>query len=218
MSVAPVPYVAVPGTWAFSNRRDPAAWWRPGSPFALYLAAAGGLVPARPAPFLWSTDLEGIPWPPWRRRALDRNDWEAGGLALGWYLEHVAPADRVVIAHSHGAQVAAYAAAAGCRIDRLITVAAPVRRDLDEVWRAALPNIGAFLHVYVYGDRWQIFGALGDGAARWARSMPYAGIVNHGVPGVSKHSALLADPARFDLWRSQGWIGFARGDWREARP
>ena len=211
VTIAPRPYVVVPGTWAYADLDNPRAWWQRGSAWSAFLAAAGGLYAMRPLdPFLWSTDLEGFPWP-WRRRALDRNEWDAGGRSLRYYLEAVAPADRTVITHSHGAQVAAYAAAGGLSIARLITVAAPVRGDVDPVWRAARPNIGDWLNIYLEGDAIQIGGAFGDRVIRWARAMKYPGVVNHGVPGVRGHSALFEDPACFELWRSQGWIDFARG-------
>ena len=82
VTIAPRPYVVVPGTWAYADLDNPRAWWQRGSAWSAFLAAAGGLYAMRPLdPFLWSTDLEGFPWP-WRRRALDRNDWDAGGRSL----------------------------------------------------------------------------------------------------------------------------------------
>jgi hypothetical protein len=211
-SLAPgvLPYVAVPGTWAARDISNPAAWWRSGSPFAAFLERRAGLVPLRPMdPFLWSTDVTGAPAVPWPwRKGLEHSDWRAGGDHLAYYLA-VLKAPRV-IAHSHGAQVVAYAARRGCYIHRLITVGSPARADMDPIWRAALLNIGAWCHLYFTGDRMQIFGSLGDRALRLLREMRYPGVVNQKVPGLD-HSDVLARPERFDLWLSQGWADFLRG-------
>ena len=103
----------------------------------------------------------------------------------------------------------AYGAAAGLRIPRLITIGSPVRGDMAEVWARARPQIGRWLHLYSAGDWWQIFGQFGDGVIGRRRSMPLADR-NVEVPGVH-HADLLRDPARFDLWRSRGWLAWAAG-------
>jgi hypothetical protein len=205
-----VPYVAVPGTWAARQADDPAAWWRASSPLARFLERRGGLVHLRPAdPFLWSTDVNGAPALPWPwRKGFEHSDWRACGDYLRHYVPERWPAR--IIAHSHGAQGVAYAARGGLYIHRLVTVGSPVRADMDPIWRAALPNIGAWRHLWFTSDRMQLFGSVGDRAVRWLREFRYPGVVNTCWPGLD-HSEALTRPELFDRWVSQGVVDFLKG-------
>lgn len=204
--------VAGTGSWKDTNAVD---WYCPGSDFAQFLAKAG-VPPAfdgngTPKPFVWSTDLGGTPW-------TGKDDWAAGGAALAYFV-----ADRLgrqamataAIVHSHGLQVAAYAAAEhGLKFRTLISVGSPIRYDLAAQYKALKANTGYWLHLHSDGtDRWQWLGELFDRrnpfAWRVVRDCPYAD-KNDFVPKVG-HSQLLRDPAQFHYWVDRGWIDPLKG-------
>jgi len=140
----------------------------------------------------WSGNVSGVP----NILAKSKNsDWEAGGYALADHLDSLEPASRIVIAHSHGGQVAAYGAAlAGIYIHRLLTVCTPVRGDMRETWVEAHRNIGAHRHISAEGwDFWQRLGEWGDGVFGWTRTID--GAENLLLEGIG-HAGLLSD-ARF---------------------
>jgi len=217
-------YLPIAGTWNWTLG-DPAPrhWWAPESPFAAMMTGQGFRSIGDGEPFLWSTDLGGMTW---TAKLLNRSGletWGAAGYSLKLYLcppEHdpsnpipnyVPVADRRVIAHSHGGQVALMAAAAGLKIHRLITVATPVRADMRPTIRAALPNIGAWLHLYGdWHDRWQWLGELMDGSLGIERRFRYFSVMNEAVQGIG-HSDLLENPDWFWAWKERGWLEFLRG-------
>ncbi|MBI4251007.1 MAG: hypothetical protein HY618_00975 [Candidatus Tectomicrobia bacterium] len=186
-----MPTVLVAGTWGGFNAGD---WWRPGSPFAREAGRNGVRLLAPDDPFRWSTRLDGI--------IGDNGEWELSGEVLKWYCHAKAPGEPVnLIAHSHGGQVAAYAAARGLRVSTLITIATPVRRDMEPVYSRASGSIsGRWVHIHTgRRDRWQWLGGLGDGLLGVRREMP-APARNVLEPG-RDHTSLL-DPA---LWTERGW-------------
>lgn len=194
---------AVAGTWAWRS-----AWWQDGSDFWRYMATHD-IHPARIGgrPFRWSTDL-GNSWKFWESR---RSQWEAGGDALAYYLDALPESERVVIAHSHGGQCAAYCAAhAGLKIRTLITVATPVRADMEAVWRKARPNIGTWWHVCdADTDRIAWWGAFGDGRVGNTRQFREA---DRNIPLKDiDHSRPLNNPDRFYLWEDTGAIALIKG-------
>jgi len=136
----------------------------------------------------------------------DKNDWRAGGASLYAYIvpplcpeQRIPPGDTHVIAHSHGGSVALYAAAAGLKIQTLLTVATPVRRDLRSVIDAARPNIAYWAHVHSdCSDWWQVLGEAFDGRLGIYRAMAQADL-NIKIPQAG-HSALLHDPRYRDEW------------------
>lgn len=198
--------------WGWSSAQQ---WWEQGSPFAQSLQRQGCELLGGARPFIWSTDLDGFGW--LLRRPFKRHiNWESAGLQLYAYIDnplvgpitdYVPLADRNIIAHSHALQVVAYACRAGLKINRLITIGSPVRRDMDDVYRAARPNIRAWLHVHSDGsDRIQWLGELGDGHLGIVREAPLAD-QNLRIAHVS-HSRLLWDPMYFPLWRIEGLLTF----------
>jgi hypothetical protein len=190
--------VGIAGTWAWKS-----AWWQDDSPFWRYMRRHG-IYPARVngRPFRWSTDL-GSTWQFWKSR---HSDWEAGGDALAYYLDALPPAYRVVVAHSHGGQVAAYCAAQGVTIDRLVTVATPVRADMEGTWKLARQSIRHWCHVMdSEGDKTAWWGAFGDG--RFGNTREFKDTDATVKIGGIGHSGLLSDPSKFPMWEYTGLIG-----------
>ena len=192
----------IPGTHAWQPAQT-SQWWHPASTFVRYLAQAGFPLVSH-EPFVWSSDVDGI--------FGDRghSDWRCGGANLYHYLvpvlcpdKRLPPEETVIIAHSHGSQVALYAAAMGLQIDTLITVAGPVRGDMREVTARARPQIRRWLHLHSdHSDYMQWLGAIGDGTLGIYRAQPLAD-ENVKVPQVG-HGGLLNDPAQWYRWRE--WL------------
>lgn len=216
----PIPFAAIAGTWAYKRRFDHNAWWQPGSDFSQMLRSQG-LAPMDVRPFLWTTDVNGaegwrrwLSWMPGVDRVGDQRDWEVSGQWFDRYCDKVRDQPFVVFAHSHGGQVAKFAAFHGLYIPVLVTVATPVRKLETEIAPGVcIPlhpkfrqNIGYWLHLHsAWDDKMQWLGQLGDGIIRSNRSEPYANL-NIEVP-TNQHSRVLdtADPlAR--LWVEQGWL------------
>lgn len=204
-------YVAVPGTWAWRDRRDPTAWFQPTSAFASMMRTLG-YEPLRSRPFQWTTRINGNEF--WRRWLApivpcswergDTMDWEAAAPALVDYCEKNAGPD-VVIAHSHAGQVVAYAAAEySLRVPRVITVSTPPREDMAAAY-FSLARSTSWRHLY--DGRRDLIGGLGmfgDGALFGPRTMNYA-LENVALEGVS-HTGILNDPAQLHLWAEKGWL------------
>lgn len=141
----------------------------------------------------WSENVDGVP----NILAKGRHrEWIAGGFALGYKLEAIPPHERIVIAHSHGGQPAAYCAAlAGVYIHRLVTVCTPVRGDMTETWTLAHQHIGGHRHIAdTDGDPWQRAGEFLDDHLGWQRDIP--GADNLPLDGIG-HTGLLEDPQYF---------------------
>jgi hypothetical protein len=189
--------ITVPGT---NGRQLASPWWVSEAPLMVFFGAQRGVVQAYPDdPFDWSTDLDG------EFLGDTHSDWQAGGDALRYYLRGMALGCRNVVTHSHGLQVALYAAAKGCRIDSLVTICGPVRHDMEPVVRLARPHIGLWVHVHSdQSDPIQIAGSLFDGGFLPRRDEPLADR-NDSVPGVG-HSGLLYEPAYFHHWIDRGWL------------
>lgn len=185
-------------------------WHQWPSPWLQFMEARGFVPYNRDEPFEWDTDLGGL----FGRRKLA--GWHAWGLSLRHYLlgpQHFSPpcgVDTRIVAHSHAAQLVAYAAQAGLRIERLVTIGSPVRRDMEPVWANARKNIGRWTHVYSdWTDRWQLLGQAFDGTFGIAREMPLADD-NVRLPGVG-HSGLLTRPEHFGLWEDMALLEDLRG-------
>jgi len=207
--------VLVAGTHSW-DPKDP-DWHSPGSPFVQFLMSRGvfpvfgqqtsehGGIELRP--FVWSTDLGGVSFGDGDLRV-----WLAAGLNLYSYIvpplcpERRLPVDRTnIIAHSHGLQVVLVACRAGLKINTLISVGSPIRKDMDSTAKAARPNIKTWVHIHSDGsDRWQVFGSLFDGRLGIVRKHPLADI-NEFVPKVG-HTDLLRDPDQFHHWQERGWL------------
>lgn len=217
--VASTPLLAVPGTHGWRGQTT-GEWWCPDSPFWAFLKAnAFRPVGGDDHPFVWSTDLNGAGFFQWLFGQTDwHSDWEAGGRALYYYYRpfwemkeaYVPIADRNVIAHSHALQVVLKACSMGLKINRLVSVMSPVRKDMFVTAELARPNIANWLCLYSdSSDHTQRRGSWFDGQWRTVRAHPMA---DHDVllPGVG-HSRVLRDEALFPLWQEQGWLDWLRG-------
>lgn len=182
------PVCLVEGTWG-------AKWAEAGSPYRKMLCRNRFEIMGRTD--FWSGDISGVPS---FTASQKHSDWQIGGAFLSDYLMRKPLEDRNVVCHSHGAQVVLYAAAKeGLKIHRLITVCAPVRKDMLEIASLAKPRIGYWVHVYSKGNDWtQWWGELFDGAFGWTRKQPYAD-VNIAIPNIG-HSGLFMDEDYFHHW------------------
>lgn len=201
-------YTAVPGTGAGAITKDD-DWTRPSSPFSAFLARHGILNRAAEAthPFVWSTNLN------FGRG--HKSDWIAGAYGLLYY--HVSPhhpawripgKDTHLICHSHGGQVALYAAAFGLKVNTLVTVGTPVVRDMGEIVRLARPNIRRWLHCRSKRDWWQLLGSVFDGRLGFYRDFPQADRSEWMPKG---HGNVLRDAELFEpFWVERGLIEFLK--------
>lgn len=178
--------VLVPGTWA--NQKDQPEWWHLDSLFANKLFSLGHKVLS----FTWDTNLDGVLGPD--------TDW----IKAGKRFRNIVPTNAVVIAHSHGGNVAAIGISQGRMVKQLITIATPVRPDIpyDHV-RPYLFDSGAhdsWIHIYGnYQDYVQLAGELAIGRFwRLRREMEYA---DQNIQYPASHSE-LHDPV---LWTAQNW-------------
>ncbi len=171
-------------------------WWHPRSAFANAARAHGLTLVDDARPFIWSTDLDGV--------LGENTTWHASGWALIYYAAAHGVDELDVLAHSHGAEVAVfaacYAATYGVRVRRLLTVCAPVRRDMQRFRRRARGSVDDWIAVASDGDWWKPAGQLMDGQVGDAPKMPEAN--NLVIPGYG-HTGLLDDPTAFEregLW------------------
>lgn len=214
--------VAGTHSWRNDGRVD---WYCPGHPFVQMLEAEGVTPLFLPddagtlRPFGWSTRLGGVGF-----GDDDLLVWAAGGLHM--YQVCVPPlcperripgSELCVISHSHGLQPVLFACGTfGLRIDTLISVAPPIRKDMREIAARARPNIGYWLNVHGNSlDRWQWFGALFDGNwTRWftgnriERAHPLA---DQNAAAPTDHSELLRDPTCYDYWKERNWLTRLKG-------
>lgn len=203
--------VAGTGSWDNDGRCD---WYCPGHPFGVFLlkygvAPAYDYVSQLAQPFVWSTDLSGVPF---LRKHLE--DWAAGGAALDYFVraqKGLESKDTALIVHSHGLQVAAFAAQQyNLKIRTLVSVGSPIRADMAAQYAALRKNTDYWLHLHSDGsDRWQWFGELFDGHFGIVRETPLADR-NDSVPGVG-HSDLLRDPAQHHYWTERNWLDVLKG-------
>ena len=197
-------YAPVAGTWEREKDRQgdhPNAWFRRGSAFDQE-ASSCALVrveqdadDGRGDPGYWSGDLDGMLWQFGKAQQI----WVDGGNNLAWFIERRASKLLlVIIAHSHGGQVAAYGLAGlDPRIRRnirLITVDMPVRRDMYTVYLKAKSRLRRWVHLY--SNRFNKMRMLGSRFGPMKLACADANI--HIAGG---HSAVLRDPAHFGGWR-----------------
>ena len=217
-----IPLVCVPGTWAWSGMKTKDRWYMAGSPWVNFMESNGYKVLSKDRPFVWTTALAGIPF------VTSKRDWEAAGVNLWAYLDPaikdygvgLRTGERNLVAHSHGLQVAVYAAAAGCKLNTLISVGSPIREDMKEVAVAARPNIANWAHLYGgHKDKWQWFGEMFDGKLGVVRTAIWRGQngrpvaqadVSVEIPCVG-HSDLLYTPSEFHHWLEPRVAEYIRG-------
>lgn len=228
-----IPIIAVYGTKGgdFTDGpecQDVTHWWHPFSQWWEYMRTLG-FVPFRPKEFAWTGSLDGLSfqaawnWIRGQQSETKHIQWRSGGTELDDYIgvglyNQDRFSDRfVVIAHSHGGQVALYCAALYRYLPILITVSTPNRFDMHAIATQARPRIGFWLHLYdPDGDRVGQEGALGDGEVSFDRTWKGYPDLSVSVKGVG-HSGLLRDPSTYHLWhdtivpllesRLEGWRG-----------
>lgn len=205
---SPTKVVLVPGTWG-------GAWCQPGAPFFEFLKTRG----FSPVYFQgWSCDVDGLPTLGKIREGRSHANWMSGGWALRYLLEDLPLEDRNVIAHSHGGQIALYAAGqADLELNRVITVCTPVRGDLRDLAARARTRIQAHRQIYAAGwDFWMRAGEFIDGHFGWQRDMAFAH-ENQAFKGIG-HSGLLNDPRFFELWNADTALHEAPIDFLKGTP
>jgi pimeloyl-ACP methyl ester carboxylesterase len=199
--------VAVGGTWALTG-----GWWQPSSAFFEAMGPQG-VMPALICgePFEWETGL-GDSLKFWLSDAARTRGWLYAGKALRWYHDALPLEQRIVIAHSHGGQVA-FECATMLPIHRLITVGTPVRKDMSQTVALALENIGSWMHVCdIKSDKSAWWGAFADGQVGITREFKFAHphfLGNTKIPGIG-HSGLLNDADQFHWWLDAGLIDFLK--------
>jgi hypothetical protein len=207
------PVVLVGGTWSYADPMElrvqvaekkfaQLPWCHPRSRFAEAARAQGVRLASDDEPFLWTTDLE---------MGGKLEEWWAGAAALAYYCRWLAGgiAPVHIVAHSHGGQVAAMAVGRfGVPCDTLITLATPVRRDMQRHRRAARAYARRWIHVYSPEDPVQLAGEVLSGGDPTLRDLPEFGVENmkETMPEFAPlqrdaHSA-LHDPER---WTRNGW-------------
>lgn len=203
------PTILVAGTWAWKDN-GATDWYCPGHPFGVFLGEHGVKVCYDGAkPFVWSTGLGGVPL------ITGKTVWPAGGAALAYFQDECKCDAPNAIVHSHGLQVAAYAAAEhGMRFKTLISVSSPIRNDMAERYAALRKNTGYWLHIHSdASDEWQWRGELFDtlNPFKWRvhRTAPLAD-KNDFIPKVG-HSDVLYDPTKYHYWIERGWLDSLKG-------
>lgn len=135
----------ISGTWGRSGAGS-YGWWRPPSVFIANLQSAGLEIVSDVDYFDWSTNLDGVKG--------HNDDWETSGKALYWWWQSHGSPPLSLIGHSHAAQVIAYALAYGVRLgdpltlQHLVTVASPVREDINGLWAIGRPYVRDWTHLY----------------------------------------------------------------------
>ena len=212
-------YIPIAGTWA-RKKNDPGSWYKAGSVFDRHLALQLGYtrVPEKYQPNgFWSGDLNGLFIQ--KLFAKSEDDWKNGGRELARFIvrrqDILAPAEEVVlIAHSHGGQVVAFALQMLSELPlndnslqniRVVTVDMPVRsgrilwlipRGMTKTYKIALTSVAA-RWTHLYSDLWtwiRIWGSRG-GPRRLAGACQ-----NIQMPG--GHSGVLSQQALMHQWNN----------------
>lgn len=190
--------ILVDGTHGASRADD---FTNPQHHFARTLASAGCVPVSAARPFGWDTSVDGIEG--------KNYVWIAAGASLYNYAvpvlceEKRVPSDELlVIAFSHGVQVALYAFALGLK-GTLISVNPPIRSEMIEVAKTAKPNLKGWLNLSGdWRDVWAVLGAFGDRNLSLRREYPAGMALEVKVPGV--HGAALRDEKHAAEWPA--WI------------
>lgn len=181
-----------------THANDGDDWWKPESPFEREAIAHGVDVALswRGTGFVWSTQLE-----IWRfKKDMGTDAWRAAAHSLLNYIDAYCEGTANIIAHSHGGNVAAIAAAMNPgSIDRLITVGTPVRKSMLGTYVMACGAVGWWTHIYSTSDWWQMFGTFGTFNPWKSRVMEVA---DENILAEGKGHTELHDP---QLWTDKNW-------------
>ena len=207
-------YIPVAGTFARRRKRSD-AWYLLHSPLDRLLYSNGFLRvdqdrdPNTPDRGYWSGDLNGLLvqriWP-WTD---PHEDWLNGGQKLAMFiLKRFNAGDfkngLVLLTHSHGGQVAAYALNTlhlhldiPCRLRiHVIDVDMPVRRDMEGRYATAMHRSASWTHLhsskYGWRSRMRYFGNGWNG-----QELPGA---SRNVPMAGGHSGILSHPKHRLQW------------------
>src|SRR5258707_1384447 len=139
----------VSGTWGRKSADSGSyTWWLPPSVFTANLKNADLELVSETDYFDWSTALDGL--------GANHDDWQTAGKALYWWWASRGRMPLSLVAHSHGAQVIAYALKYGIPtspaypmiLSHLVTCGSPVRADMDPIWSEVKPMIRDWTHLY----------------------------------------------------------------------
>ena len=124
--------IMIHGTWASNGK-----WWRPGGDFFEYVKKDLGRsdLYSKSDRFVWSG------------KNRDRKRKQAGVELSKWLKEHKS-SEVNVFAHSHGANIAMLATHQDIRMDRLIMLSPPVRKDYFAKWS----NVGQAYNIQAAFD------------------------------------------------------------------
>ncbi len=198
--------ILVPGTFGFRGSIPANAWYLPTSPFAQMLTGLGvDVAGSRPGErcFTWSTDLDGV-------FESEHVDWKAGGASLLEYISpslcqgaRIAPSDTTIVCHSHGLQPVLYALASGLLCNHLVSVASPIRFDMQSVTKIARARVKNWVHLYDADDPIQMLGE--DDPWNSTRDAVLAD-ANIQIPGMG-HTGAIEDEKNFFRWLANPqWI------------
>ncbi|HEU01317.1 hypothetical protein LCGC14_0795530 [marine sediment metagenome] len=169
-------YTPIAGT----NEKHGRSWVDASSLFDRHLAAQGFERRAEELRF-WSAALAGT----WFTFS-GHQPWIFGGEQLREFLGTLPVVDGVVdvvlIGHSYGGAVIAYALAGRpmIHVRAVITMGTPLRRDLDPVW--ALAEEAIVLHIHLYGTGLRSWVRFAGQRLRFRRKMPWL-LHNYAVKG-----------------------------------
>lgn len=177
--------IMIHGTWASDG-----SWWRPGGDFFEYVRTDLGLddLYGKQDQFKWSG----------RNRDSSRD--KAARELHQWIASHKAASVRV-FAHSHGANIASLATREGARLDRLVMLSPPVRKDYLPTWK----NVG---EAYNIQARFDAVVAIAQGG-QWFKDVMKPGRVRERKLKSRGHSA-SHDP---EVWKQERLANFVGLPW-----
>lgn len=172
--------VIIHGTWANNE-----SWWRWPSEFPQYIDLQACDVYKKEHPYTWSGDNT------------DEARREGGKILLDWVHEH--PVQKlIIIAHSHGGNVAFIASQIGLKIHKLILMGTPIRTD----YLPNMENIQKVYNIYSNADYAQILGAL-PYKRNSGRHLPEA---SENISVETKTSNPHSELHTIPLWQNEGLV------------
>lgn len=177
-------------------------WALPGSPFRRLVLEPAGIDVVDPAEPFWDLRL----WFP-------RPEWKRGGDRLAAHLAKLPYADRHVLSHSHGLQVAAHGIAQ-VPVASWVSIAGPVRSHMRATYAAAAANAGQVVQIADKAfDRTQYLGQYfglrtapppsSRPTLLHTRYFPQAPNVLEIRIGDIDHSRLLYEEPMFVIWQRE---------------